>query len=99
MEILPFFEKLGFPIAVCAVLFGVILYGLKNALQMLRDYLKASQEQSKIQQEQEDKRTEQLISIIKEQSSVITANTTAMNNFSLTIGKLSSVIEKSLNKQ
>lgn len=47
---------------------------------------------------EEDKRTEQLISIIKEQSSVITANTTAMNNFSLTIGKLSSVIEKSLEK-
>lgn len=48
MEILPFFEKLGFPIAVCAVLFGVIWYSIKNAIALLKDYLNASQEQSKL---------------------------------------------------
>lgn len=87
MEVLPFFEKLGFPIAVCAVLFGLIVYFTKQSLIVVREYLKTAQEQAQKQQDF-------MVSVIKEDSQIIAACTAALNNFSVTLGNFCNVVER-----
>lgn len=87
MEILPVFENLGFPIAVCVVLFSILSYFIKKSLELIKSYLERVQEK-------EAKHQEFMCSLLKEQSSIIAANTSALNNFSLTLGDLCSVLEK-----
>ncbi len=81
------FQTLSFPVAVCVVLFGIILYFTKQALAMIKDYLKEAQEQNKATENA-------YIAIIKEETSVIASNTNAFNSLSVLVGKLISIIEK-----
>ena len=81
------FQTLTFPVAVCVVLFSIILYFTKQALAMIKEYLKEAQEQSKASEAA-------YIEIIKEETNVISSNTAAFNSLSVLMGKLIGMIEK-----
>lgn len=85
MDMVNIFQTLTFPVAVCAVLFSIILYFTKHALAMIKDYLKEAQEQNKATENA-------YIAIIKEETSVISSNTNAFNSLSVLMGKLISII-------
>ncbi len=87
MEILPVFEKLGFPIAVCVVLFSILAYFIKKSLELIKEYLDKAQEK-------EQKSQEFMCSLLKEQSAIIASNTSALNNFSLVLGDLCNSINR-----
>lgn len=87
MDILPIFESLGFPIAVCVVLFSILAYFIKKTLELIKDYLDKAQEK-------EVKDQEFTRALLKEQSAIIASNTSALNNFSLALGDLCNAIEK-----
>lgn len=87
MDFLSIFESLGFPIAVCAVLFSILAYFIKKSLELIKEYLDKAQDK-------EQKSQEFMCSLLKEQSAIIAANTSALNNFSLSLGDLCSVLEK-----
>ena len=92
MDLLQIFQNLGFPIAVCVTLFLILNFFIKKSLEMINDYIKAAKEQ-------EQKTQEFLISIIKEQSKVISDNTGAFNNISIVLGKVVSAVEKVLGQK
>lgn len=85
METLTFFENLGFPIAVCAVLFSILSFFIKKTLELIKEYLDKALEK-------EQKHQEFMCSLVKETVSVIASNTNAYNNFSVVLGDLSTTI-------
>lgn len=87
MDMVNVFQTLTFPVAVCVVLFGILMYFIKSALALIRDYLKEIREQQKA-------REDALLNIIKEETNVISSNTNAYNSLSVMVGKLISIIEK-----
>lgn len=87
MDLLPIFESLGFPIAVCVVLFSILAYFIKKSLELIKEYLDKAQEK-------EQKSQEFMCSLLKEQSAIIASNTSALNNFSLALGDLCNSIER-----
>lgn len=79
-DMLEIFNQLAFPIAVCVVLFGILMYFVKHALKLLSDMLKANAETQK-----------EHIAYLKESNarlvSVVEDNTKTIQKFSYVLEK------------
>ena len=81
MDTLEIFQNLGFPIAVCAVLFMVLSFFIKKSIELIHEYHNESIEERK-------SHITHLQTINSELAKIIQDNTTALNKFSGILNKL-----------
>lgn len=81
MDIVNIFQNLAFPVAVCCVLFAVLIYFFKKIIEIIREAIK------QVTAERQE-HLEHLKTVNVELTKVIQENTSAFNRFSSILNKL-----------
>ena len=81
MDVVNIFQNLAFPVAVCVVLFCVLIFFVKKSVEMIREVINRITEERK-------EHLEHLKSTNIELTKVIQENTSAFNRFSSILNKL-----------
>lgn len=81
MDIVNIFQNLAFPVAVCCVLFCVLIYFFKKIIEIIREAIK------QVTAERQE-HLEHLKTVNVELTKVIQENTSAFNRFSSILNKL-----------
>lgn len=81
MDIVNIFQNLAFPVAVCCVLFAVLIYFFKKIIEIIREAIK------QVTAERQE-HLEHLKTVNVELTKVIAENTAAFNRFSTILNKL-----------
>lgn len=70
-NLIDIFDKLAFPISVCVVLFGILMYFIKHALKMLSEMLKTNAAEQKEHVEYLKESNAKLVSVIEDNTDTI----------------------------
>ena len=81
MDVVNIFQNLAFPVAVCCVLFAVLIYFFKKIIEIIREAIMQVTAERK-------EHLEHLKSVNVELTKVIQENTAAFNRFSSILNKL-----------
>lgn len=81
MDVVNIFQNLAFPVAVCVVLFCVLIYFFKKIIEIIREAIK------QVTAERQE-HLEHLKTVNVELTKVIAENTAAFNRFSTILNKL-----------
>lgn len=81
MDVVNIFQNLAFPVAVCVVLFAVLIYFFKKIIEIIREAIK------QVTAERQE-HLEHLKTVNVELTKVIQENTAAFNRFSTILNKL-----------
>ena len=81
MDFVNIFQNLAFPVAVCVVLFAVLIYFFKKIIEIIREAIK------QVTAERQE-HLEHLKTVNVELTKVIQENTSAFNRFSSILNKL-----------
>ena len=81
MDVVNIFQNLAFPVAVCVVLFCVLIYFFKKIIEIIREAIK------QVTDERQE-HLEHLKTVNVELTKVIAENTAAFNRFSTILNKL-----------
>lgn len=81
MDVVNIFQNLAFPVAVCCVLFAVLIYFFKKIIEIIREAIK------QVTAERQE-HLEHLKTVNVELTKVIQENTAAFNRFSTILNKL-----------
>ncbi|MBP5369774.1 MAG: hypothetical protein J6Z01_15125 [Bacteroidales bacterium] len=81
MDVVNIFQNLAFPVAVCCVLFAVLIYFFKKIIEIIREAIK------QVTAERQE-HLEHLKTVNVELTKVIQENTSAFNRFSSILNKL-----------
>ncbi len=87
METLEIFQSLGFPVAICCVLYSIMIYFFKRFLAVFQGMITANEKK------EEDNR-KYLQENNQELCKIIALNTQALNRFSYLMGVLSKELKK-----
>lgn len=91
MNYVELFQNLGFPVAVCVVLFSIQMYFFKKVIAIIEDIMKQIQEERK-------QNNEYLQNSNKELSQIISRNSDALNRFSGLMVIISKILRKNSDK-
>lgn len=87
MNYLEIFQTLGFPVAVCCVLFSIMIYFFKRFLAVFQMMIETNDKR-------EEENRKYLQQSNQELSNIISLNTQALNRFSYLMGILSKELKK-----
>lgn len=87
MNYLEIFQSLGFPVAICCVLFSIMIYFFKRFLVVFQDMMAANEKKEADNRKYLQDNNQELCKIIA-------LNTQALNRFSYLMGVLSKELKK-----